>query len=155
MYDRIARTWRLEEVIPPPAPFSPTRWTDADIGARSIFHQYPHSLRATGCLLHARPFKHVLTSAGCKDDEGKLVYRQRFESSHLTGCYDGETKVERKPQLHETQLAFAHFRFTSNASQALSDKRRAYETAAEAFKKLHQDVDMKTAPPNLKAELAN
>ena len=107
MYDRIARTWRLEEVVPPPVPFSPTRWTDADIGARSIFHQYPHSLRATGCLLHARPFKHVLTSAGCKDDEGKLVYRQKFESSHLTGCYDGETKVERKPQLHETQLAFA------------------------------------------------
>ena len=155
MYDRIARTWRLEEVIPPPVPFSPSRWTDADIGARSIFHQYPHSLRATGCLLHARPFKHVLTSAGCKDDEGKLVYRQKFESSHLTGCYDGEVKVERKPQLHETQLAFAHFRFTSNASQALQDKRRAYEVAAEQFKKQHADVVMKTAPPALKAELAN
>lgn len=161
MYDRVARTWKLEEVVPPPQPFSPSRWTDADIGARSLFHQFPHSLRATGCLLHARPFKHVLTGVACRGDDGALVHRQRFESSHLTGCYtkvNGEwVKAERKAQMHETQLAFAHFRFTSNASQALYDKRKAYEAASEAFKqKLAADgLDEATAPPPLKAELAN
>ena len=36
-----------------------------------------------------------------------------------------------------------------------NDKRKAYETAAEQFKKQHNDVDMKTAPPELKSELAN
>ena len=88
MYDRVARSWALEEVVPPPPPGLPGRWTDADVGARSLFHQFPHSLRATGCLLHARPFKHALTAVGCRSEDGTFgAWRQRFENSHLTGCY--------------------------------------------------------------------
>mmetsp|Transcript_36502 Transcript_36502/g.112937 ORF Transcript_36502/g.112937 Transcript_36502/m.112937 type:complete len:557 (-) Transcript_36502:69-1739(-) len=144
MYDRVARSWALEEVVPPPPPNTVGRWTDADVGARSLFHQFPHSLRATGCLLHARPFKHALTAVGCRLEDGTFGnWRQRFENSHLTGCYAKEggewVKQIKTPVMHETPLAFAHFRFTSNATAALREKRSAYEAAAADWRATQGD----------------
>mmetsp|Transcript_11655 Transcript_11655/g.34703 ORF Transcript_11655/g.34703 Transcript_11655/m.34703 type:complete len:550 (+) Transcript_11655:221-1870(+) len=167
MYDRIADSWALEDVVPPPRPNSPDRWTDADPGETSIFRQFPHSLRATGCLLHARPFKHALTSVGCKTAAGTLgTWRQRFENSHLTGCYEKNAegtyvKVLKEPAMHELQLAFAHFRFTSNATASLADKKRAYEQAAKAWREARGEsaatdwADLKDYAPADRAALAN
>ena len=165
MYDRVAKNWRLEECVPPPRPGG-TRWTDADIGARSLFRQFPTSYRATGCLLHLRPFKHVLTRATCAStSQPNRVLRQFYESSHLTACFhekrtgDPAGRWDRRPRpIHATTYAFAHFRFTADGARSLDAKRAAYSRAAVLWRNAHggPDTDLKaTATAKERAAYAN
>ena len=139
MFDRTA--WTLKEVRPPPKRRS--GWTNADIGNASIFHQFPFEIRATSCLFHSRPFKHILTRVECHN--GGI---HRFESSHLTSCFGPATgkkalrggpppgvpaDLQRTPPvMYPTTYAFPHFRFTRNN---LADAKRA------AYLKLRGDVN--------------
>ena len=75
-----------------------------------------------------------------KSDHGLL--RQRFESSHLTGCYHRDKSrawVRRStpPKMHEPTLAFAHFRFTADGARSLESKRAAYARAAAQWRNAH------------------
>ena len=165
MFDRVARSWRLEEPTPPPPPGWGQRWTEADIGVRSLFRQFPASYRVTGCLLHLRPFKHALTRATCASSVGKSdhgLLRQRFESSHLTGCYYKDARrdwVRRTtpPKMHEPTLAFAHFRFTADGARSLESKRAAYARAAAQWRNAHggDAAPPADAPPRDRLQYAN
>ena len=73
--DRIARTWRLEAST---TRSSPSRWTDADIGARSIFPSTPffESYR----LFIARATLQARLDSGLQGRRGQARVPSKFES---------------------------------------------------------------------------
>lgn len=137
MYDRIAADWSLAEVMAPP---------------NSLFKQFPLAYRATSCLMHLRPFKHVLSRVECF--KGGF---QRFESSHASACYDrtpptGANKTVRKAfgrraaSMLSTTLVFPHFRFTADATRVAADKRKAYERDSARWRAQHPGSLAATKP---------
>lgn len=137
MYDRVADDWSLVDVRPPPD---------------SLFRQFPLAYRATSCLMHLRPFKHVLSRVECF--KGGF---QRFESSHASACYDrtppaGANKTVRKAfgrraaSMLSTTLVFPHFRFTADATRVAADKRKAYERDSANWRAQHPGSLAATKP---------
>lgn len=141
MYDRVAADWRLAHVAPP-------LWSDADAGETSLFRQFPLSVRATSCLLHLRPFKHVLHRARCVDGA-----KHHYLSSHLSTCLAVVPgAAAREPAMHARTIAFPHFRFTSNAAVALSEKRLAYELSSAAWREAHGTLASHGTPASVRPQ---
>mmetsp|Transcript_22831 Transcript_22831/g.81501 ORF Transcript_22831/g.81501 Transcript_22831/m.81501 type:complete len:300 (+) Transcript_22831:109-1008(+) len=127
MFDRVSPDWKLKKVVGPPRRSNETR---------SLWKQFPLEFRATSCLMHSRPFKHVASRVGCL---GGLA--QRFESSHETACYARDDshawRRVRAATMHDTTYAFAHFRFTFEAAAATEAKRQAYVSAVSEWRLRH------------------